>query len=143
MWYFCDPDFTFWQACKNMLWAFRAKFLYAQMPADGSKYKVPWPLTDILDVERDIYPPGPLGQNESLGQVVFENMQGDPKDEVRVQFWNGDDLMMKWDDLKLVGGASFYKYGNDIAKQKKREARLGLNKKTGAKLFKWVENHGF
>ena len=121
----------------------RAEKFHEYTAFDGAKYKLPWPVTDILEVERDIYPMGPLGYNETIGQISMEDMQGDPQETVRVQFWNGDDLMMKWEDLKLVGAASSYKCGRDIAVQKKRENRLGINKNNGIRFLKTVENHGF
>lgn len=40
LWYFCDPGLSFSRAMCHTCWAMRAKFLYAQMPADGGSWKV-------------------------------------------------------------------------------------------------------
>ena len=70
---------------------------------DGAKYKLPWPVNGILSVERDIYPMTTLGFRETVGQVELEDLTGEPQETVKVRFWTGETLMMKWEDLKLVG----------------------------------------
>ena len=77
----------------------------------------------------------------AVGQVELKTSRA-TQETVKVRFWTGETLMMKWEDLKLVGAASIH-VGRDIAKQKRREARLGLNKDPGIKYYKWVDNHGF
>jgi hypothetical protein len=99
---------------------------------DGTKYLLPWPQDQVVDVEIDVEP-GVNGLNDHVGFILPTETTDEPTDEVMVHSLIHGSRPIKWTDLKLCGGFCHYATGEvDIAKQSKRKRDLASRRKMDA-----------